>query len=100
MSLSRSGYLSRSAAQVPLVFLAGLLALLLIATGCTIPVPTGSAGETTPTETSQAPVPATLQVTPVDGATEVAVVDGEFAFITAQLEDAVHPAPRSSESAS
>ena len=76
MSLSRSGSLTPSASQAPLVLLAGLLALLLVATGCTIPVPTGSAGETTPTETSEAPVPATLQVTPADGATDVAVLDG------------------------
>ncbi|MFN3339095.1 MAG: Ig-like domain-containing protein [Dietzia sp.] len=81
MSLSRSGSTTRSAAQAPLVFLAGLLALLLVVTGCTIPSPTGSAGETTPTETSEAPAPATLRVTPADGATDVAVVDGVRATV-------------------
>ncbi|MEH6821292.1 MAG: Ig-like domain-containing protein [Dietzia psychralcaliphila] len=83
MSLSRSGSTTRSLALAPLVFLAGLLALLLVVSGCTIPVPTGSAGETTPTETSeaQAPAPATLRVTPTDGATDVAVVGGVRALV-------------------
>ncbi|MFN3601397.1 MAG: Ig-like domain-containing protein [Dietzia sp.] len=81
MSLSRSGPTTRSAALAPLAFLAGLLAVLLVVTGCTIPVPTGSAGEPTPTETSEAPAPATLQVTPADGATDVAVVDGVRALV-------------------
>ncbi|MDV7999779.1 Ig-like domain-containing protein [Rhodococcus sp. IEGM 1408] len=82
MSLSRSGTSARSAALVPLVLLAGLLALLLVATGCTIPVPSGSAGETTPVSApSEAPAPATLQVTPADGATEVPVVDGVRAAV-------------------
>ena len=82
MSLSRSGTTARPAAMVPLAFLAGLLALLLVATGCTIPVSTGSAGETTPTETSEAPAPASLRVTPADGASDVAVVDGVRAEVT------------------
>lgn len=82
MSLFRSGTSARSVALVPLVFLAGLLALLLVATGCTIPVPSGSAGETTPaSETSEAPAPATLRVTPADGATDVPVVDGVRAAV-------------------
>lgn len=71
MSLSRSGGV-----------LAALVALALVATGCTIPVPSGSAGETTPVEQpEQAPVPATLTVTPKDGATDVAVVDGVSASV-------------------
>jgi lipoprotein-anchoring transpeptidase ErfK/SrfK len=78
---SASGTTTRSAALVPLALLAGLLALLLTATACTIPVPTGSAGETTPSETSEAPAPAALRVTPAHGATEVAVVDGVRAVV-------------------
>lgn len=64
-------------------FLAGLLALLVVVAGCTIPVPAGSAGETTPVETSEAPAPtpAALNVTPKDGATGVAVVDGVSASV-------------------
>ena len=82
MSLSRSGTTVRSAALVPLALLAGLLALLLVATGCTIPVSTGSAGETTPASaTTQAPASPVLRITPADGATDVAVVDGVKATV-------------------
>lgn len=82
MSLSRSGTSSRSAVLGPLALIVGLLALILVAAGCTIPVPTGSAGETTPSApTSQAPAPATLDVTPADGATDVPVVDGVRAVV-------------------
>lgn len=86
MSLSRPGTATRPAVSVPLVLLAGMLTLLLVATGCTIPVSTGSAGETTPasaTPVSEAPAPASLRVTPADGATDVAVVDG----VTATVEN-------------
>lgn len=77
MPLSRSGTPARSSPLVPLALLAGLLAVLLVAAGCTIPVPTGSASETTPaSETPQAPRPAALRVSPADGASDVAVVDG------------------------
>ncbi|KAA0918581.1 Ig-like domain-containing protein [Dietzia sp. ANT_WB102] len=82
MSLSRSGTRSRPSVLVPLALIAGLLALILAAAGCTIALPTGSAGETTPTTpASQAPAPATVKVTPPDGATEVAVVDGVRATV-------------------
>lgn len=82
MSVSRSGTPSLPAVAGPLALLAGLLALILVVAGCTIPVSTGSAGETTPTEpTTQAPAPATLEVVPADGATDVAVVDGVRATV-------------------
>lgn len=83
MSLSRSGSPTRPGALVPLALLAGLAALVLVISGCTLPVPTGSAGETTPSETSQAPRPAELTVTPADGATDVAIRDG----VSATVED-------------
>lgn len=91
MSLSRSGTTLRSAVLGPFALLAALLALLLVATGCTIPVPTGSAGETTPpTATSQEPAPPRLEVTPADGATGVAVVDGVRATVeNGTITDAV-----------
>ncbi|MGN0100429.1 MAG: Ig-like domain-containing protein [Dietzia sp.] len=91
MPVSRSGTPSRSAVLGPLALIAGLLALLLVVAGCTIPVPTGSAGETTPTEpTSQAPAPAILQVVPADGATDVSVVDGVRATVeNGTITDAV-----------
>lgn len=82
MSLSRSGTSPRTAALIPLALLTGLLTLLLVAAGCTIPTPTGSAGETTPASaTPEAPAPAALEVTPADGATDVAVVDGVRATV-------------------
>lgn len=82
MSLSRSETPSLPAVTGPLALLAGLFALILVVAGCTIPVPTGSAGETTPTEPSaQAPAPAALEVVPADGATDVAVVDGVRATV-------------------
>lgn len=72
MSLPRSGGV-----------LAALVALVLVATGCTIPVPSGSAGETTPAvETPAEPAPAALTVTPKNGATDVAVIDGVSATVT------------------
>src|SRR5699024_11792083 len=49
MSLSSSGTPSTRAVSGPLGLLAALLALLLVTAGCTIPMPVGSAGETTPT---------------------------------------------------
>ena len=45
MSLSRPAGPARPAALVPFALLAGLAALILIISGCTVPVPTGSAGE-------------------------------------------------------
>lgn len=81
MSLSRSGATARPAALVPFAVLATLLALLLVVAGCTIPLPAGSAGETTPVETTEAPAPASLEVTPEDNATDVAVVDGVQATV-------------------
>ncbi|MDV3354028.1 Ig-like domain-containing protein [Dietzia sp. IN118] len=91
MSLSSSGTPSTRAVSGPLGLLAALLALLLVTAGCTIPMPVGSAGETTPTTpTSEAPAPATLEVTPADGATEVAVVDGVRATVeNGTITDAV-----------
>lgn len=91
MSLSRSRTHSARAVPGPLGLLAALLALLLVTAGCTIPMPVGSAGETTPTTpTSEAPAPATLEVTPADGATEVAVVDGVRATVeNGTITDAV-----------
>jgi len=85
MSKSRSGATPRPAALVPLALLASLITLLLVASGCTIPVPAGSAGETTPSSTSEASEPPTpvLRVTPADGATGVAVVDG----VRVEVED-------------
>ena len=82
MPSSRSRTDTRSAVLVPLSLLAGVLALVLVAAGCTMPVPSGSAGETTPSESSQAPAPVQLEVTPADGATEVAVVDGVEAVVS------------------
>ena len=83
MSLSRPAGPARPAALVPFALLAGLAALILIISGCTVPVPTGSAGETTPgVETSEAPAPAELTVTPKDGATGVAIRDGVSATVT------------------
>lgn len=82
MSLPRSGTFPRSAVPGPLALIAALLALILVVAGCTVPVPSGSAGETTPTTpASRVPAPATLEVTPADGATEVAVVDGVRATV-------------------
>lgn len=77
MPMSRSGSRARPETLLPLALLAVLIALVLVISGCTIPTPTGSAGETTPnTETSEAAAPATLTVTPKDGATDVAIRDG------------------------
>ena len=82
MSLSRSAASSRSTALSPVAVLALVAALVLVLSGCTIPVPTGSAGETTPVaEPEQPPAPATLVVTPKDGAEDVAVVDGVSATV-------------------
>ncbi|MFS4489925.1 L,D-transpeptidase [Dietzia kunjamensis] len=91
MSLSSSVTPSTQAAPGPLGLLAALLALILVTAGCTIPMPVGSAGETTPTTpTSEAPAPTTLEVTPADGATEVAVVDGVRATVeNGTITDAV-----------
>ena len=64
--------------------LAGLLSLVLVVAGCTIPTPAGSAGETTPAteQSEQSPPPAALNVTPADGATDVPVVDGVSASVS------------------
>ncbi|WP_010540639.1 L,D-transpeptidase [Dietzia alimentaria] len=81
MLVSRSRATARPAALVPLAVLTSFFALLLVIAGCTIPVPTGSAGETTPVETTEAPAPASLRVTPQDKATDVAVLDGVHARV-------------------
>jgi len=80
MSLSRSRVAPRTGFPA-LALVAVIGAILLVLTGCTIPVPSGSAGETTPTETEEAPAPASLTVTPKDKATGVAVVDGVTAEV-------------------
>ncbi|HJC61039.1 MAG TPA: hypothetical protein H9755_12040, partial [Candidatus Dietzia intestinigallinarum] len=82
MPMSRSGSRTRPEVLLPLTLLAALFALVLVVTGCTVPVPTGSAGETTPgVETSDAPAPAELTVTPADGATDVEIRDGVSASV-------------------
>ena len=71
---------------------AGLFALVLVVSGCTLPTPAGSAGETTPVEepTHEAPQPPALTVTPADGATDVPVVDGVSADVMGgQITDVV-----------
>lgn len=83
MPMSRTGHSARPEALAPLILLAGLLALVLAISGCTIPTPTGSASETTPgVETSAAPAPATLTVVPADGAKDVEIRDGVKASVT------------------
>lgn len=81
MLKSRSGSRTRPELLFPLALLAGLFALVLVISGCTVPVPTGSAGETSPSETSEAPEPAQLTVTPADGATGVPIRDGVSASV-------------------
>ena len=81
MFASRPRATARPAALVPLAVLTTFFALVLVTAGCTIPVPTGSAGETTPVETTEAPAPASLRVTPEDKATGVAVLDGVHARV-------------------
>ena len=83
MPMSRSGSRARPETLLPLALLAALISLVLVISGCTIPTPTGSAGETTPNaETSEAAAPATLTVTPKDGATGVAIRDGVKASVS------------------
>ena len=82
MPMSRSGSRTRPEVLPPLALLAALFALVLVVSGCTVPVPVGAAGETTPgVETSEAPAPAQLTVTPADGATDVEIRDGVSASV-------------------